>query len=141
MHDSEGVVNLSSVIAEYNRVSGIALLKGDAVELCSGLPDQTGTVCMDVISFKDSERELVSKSDLRVLPQRRAYPTLFRMFVMIFPTLTLTMIPPTPAMNRMTTQISQTTNQVMKTIYPMIKGKIRRRLSLLRLLSLWSRQH
>ncbi|PPQ78280.1 hypothetical protein CVT25_011739 [Psilocybe cyanescens] len=64
VHDSEGVVNLSSVIAEYNRVSGIALLKGDAVELCSGLPDQTGTVCMDVISFKDSERELNVRDDL-----------------------------------------------------------------------------
>ncbi|KAH9478012.1 hypothetical protein JR316_0010246 [Psilocybe cubensis] len=64
VHDSEGVVNVSSVLDDYNRDVGIAVLKGDTVQLCSGLPHQSGTVCNDIINFKDTHDDLNVRNDL-----------------------------------------------------------------------------
>ncbi|KAH9481284.1 hypothetical protein JR316_0005806 [Psilocybe cubensis] len=55
-HDSEACSALSSVIEGSPRLDGLAILKGNAIELCSGLPDQSGTVCVNALKLQNSLR-------------------------------------------------------------------------------------
>ncbi|KDR76142.1 hypothetical protein GALMADRAFT_156270 [Galerina marginata CBS 339.88] len=65
VHDSEAVFNLSSVVEQSNTTDGIAILEGKTIELCSNLPKERGTVCMEVITFEGSfDQELVQRDTL-----------------------------------------------------------------------------
>ncbi|KAF8910614.1 hypothetical protein CPB84DRAFT_1743449 [Gymnopilus junonius] len=57
IHDSEAVSALSNFVQKSNFTSGLAILKDDTVKLCSGLPNEQGTVCKHVVTFENGSVE------------------------------------------------------------------------------------